>query len=410
MPDELASSPATCHEPTLEPLLERYRQAVADLAVVPGNLPVSQAVETLCLREAVERRVRSDELPLDFDSFSRLVQADAALRRLAPRLAALEELPTWRKAFAPAEEAWWWFPDQGGAGHWKSLSLLFGCLSVTFVIEIISRFGTGNIDLFGGAFVVLTTVLTALSAGGVLSKTLEASSRAGLSAWGVPVHRHPAVLTCIAAATLLIALVTWLSLPRISIFYNNRGAAALKLDHPADAEAYLRRALRLDPNNVQAHYNLGEFHERLERRKEAIEEYGLAAAGGLDLAANNLGRLLILDGRPAEAVQVLLPLEQRTRGESIEPSARYRILKNLGWARLAQGRPTEALDSLKAAVGLLPQSAPAHCLLGRAFARLGDRERAAQFWTGCLTFARELDPDEDRWIGEADQFFEENTL
>ncbi len=382
---------------------ERYSDAVATLNEVNGPLPAALVLACLRLRDAVGLWLEGDTPP---DAVERIAGADRALRALEPRLKVLPEINAWREVLAPAADAWWWFPEQHQDGMWNVFSLFFSAVTVTLVLEIAGRFGPGDLDLLGGVLVVLPTLLAALSAGGALSRTVGARLDAWLGMF-VPGHCRRAASAGLAAVVCVLAVSAWLALPWFSGLYNDRGVAALESKRLAVAEVHLRRALRLDPGNARAHYNLGDLYERLEQRQEAIREYQVAVAAGLDVAANNLGRLLVLTGKPDAAVRVLLPVERTTRGGAAEASTRYRILKNLGWARVAQGRSAEAAAHLEAARDLNPEAAAAHCLLGRTYAQLGEASQAEEAWKACLARVRELDPDEDRWIGEADAFFQE---
>jgi uncharacterized protein HemY len=87
-----------------------------------------------------------------------------------------------------------------------------------------------------------------------------------------------------------------------------------------------------------------------------------------------------------------------------EEHTRYNVLKNLGWARVGQQRFHEARSSLDQAMALRPDAAPAHCLLGKAYAGLGQRPEAEAAWQRCIGLAHAQDPDEDRWIREGQAY------
>jgi tetratricopeptide (TPR) repeat protein len=80
---------------------------------------------------------------------------------------------------------------------------------------------------------------------------------------------------------------------------------------------------------------------------------------------------------------------------------KYALHKNLGWARLGQGRYAEAKAELMAAIDLDKEQAPAYGLLAQALEALGEKEDALVAWENCLRYASSYRPDEDTWIGLA---------
>ena len=95
----------------------------------------------------------------------------------------------------------------------------------------------------------------------------------------------------------------------------------------------------------------------------------LARNPAAGLAHNNLGTLLLEEGRPAEAeahFRQALALQPRAADVS----------SNLGGALLAQGRFAEAIPPLQQAIKLQPDSAQAHNNLGSALIRQGRMDEA----------------------------------
>jgi Flp pilus assembly protein TadD len=150
---------------------------------------------------------------------------------------------------------------------------------------------------------------------------------------------------------------------------------------------------------LQAHYNLGVLYEDLQQIDKARTEYLAAVQGGLDAAHNNLARLNILGENYSAAVPLLKKGLLLTKDDEV----RYDLHKNLGWARLGQARYDEAIVELQAAIALLPDKAPAHCLLAQVLENRGDQAGAQVEWELCLKLADPLRPDEDTWIGMARQ-------
>ncbi len=97
-------------------------------------------------------------------------------------------------------------------------------------------------------------------------------------------------------------------------------------------------------------------------------------------AAANLGRLLHLQGRISEAVQVYRSVE--------DPDAD--VLYNLGVALEDLGNAGEAIAAYAAAIALEPDNADAHHNIARLYQEAGDGRRALRHWNACrrLTQAR----------------------
>jgi type IV pilus assembly protein PilF len=128
----------------------------------------------------------------------------------------------------------------------------------------------------------------------------------------------------------------------------------------ADAEDYVRRALKSDPN----------FRE----------------------AKNTLGQVLILEKRFAEAIDVLAPL---TKDPSFESS--YLAWGNLGWAQTLSGQTDQGIESLKNSI-TEPRFCVGHYRLGVAYQMKGDLADAELSFTSAVTVdAPECKGLQDAW-------------
>jgi uncharacterized protein HemY len=85
---------------------------------------------------------------------------------------------------------------------------------------------------------------------------------------------------------------------------------------------------------------------------------------------------------------------------------KYALLKNLGWARLGQKRYGEANVHLQSAIALGGKSATAHCLLAQVLEAQSDLKGAQRQWETCRQSADVQNPDEDVWMGMAQQRLE----
>jgi Tfp pilus assembly protein PilF len=115
----------------------------------------------------------------------------------------------------------------------------------------------------------------------------------------------------------------------------------------ADAEGYVRRALKVDEN----------FRE----------------------ARNALGQVLILEQKYAEAIAVLEPL---TKDPAFESS--FLAWGNLGWAQVLSGRVNAGIESLRNSI-TEPRFCVGHYRLGVALERQGDLEGAEKSFTDALS-------------------------
>ncbi|NEO03911.1 MAG: hypothetical protein F6K50_54130 [Moorea sp. SIO3I7] len=89
----------------------------------------------------------------------------------------------------------------------------------------------------------------------------------------------------------------------------------------------------------------------------------------------------------------------------------YSLLKNLGWARLKQGRYADAETYLRDAIELdkileeefKQTPAAAHCLLAQVIENKPEKDpdNALAEWKICLRYTDIRNPDEDIWVGMA---------
>lgn len=181
--------------------------------------------------------------------------------------------------------------------------------------------------------------------------------------------------------------------------HNDSGVANYLTNRLPLAVSDFTKALELDPNFAETHYNLGSVYEDLRDFDCARSEYRLAMLGGLAVAYNNQARLYILEKDYTAAVDLLLKGLKLAEHDA----ERYALHKNLGWARLGQERYPEAKAELMTAIDLNGEQASAYGLLAQALEGLEERENALVAWENCLRYASSYRPDEDTWIDLARQ-------
>lgn len=162
------------------------------------------------------------------------------------------------------------------------------------------------------------------------------------------------------------------------------GSALLELNRAREAAAALSEALRLAPNDPQAHNNLGNALAELGQTEEAVAHYG--AALRLDPrypdARLNLGITLAGLGRDGEAEQAL----RAVLGDAPSWVAVHRELASL---LIRTGRGEEALALLRGLVDHHGESAEAAHALAQALSQCGRHEDALAWCERCAA----LSPD-----------------
>jgi Tfp pilus assembly protein PilF len=374
------------------------------------------ALSSLLARDAVEQNLSDVIGQGGVAAAEHLVGLDARLQNLAPKLAVLHRaINGWRGSLTIPTEAWWWslheeLPTEVTRTEriMTLLTIPLFFISTAFGIDLANRFGIDGGQLIATLY---TTLLGSISIGSLFSADFRKRLALLLSATGVRRKNLRLTLLLLIVTGLLAVWGLWFWRPAISRYYNNKGTEALggaerQKPQLAAARRYLERAVRLDPLNALAHYNLASVYEELFEEEKAAAEYQIAFAAGIDLAYNNLGRMWVLRGEYSKAASLLSKAlnRQEQTAKPIEQDTHYNLLKNLGWARVGQGRFSEARHLLEEAGQIGPNHASAHCLLGRILVNEGDSAKAASQWRKCLAWADPTNPDEDVWIGEAQSF------
>jgi len=349
-----------------------------------------------------------------------IVQTDERLRELDLRAYKFrKDLVEWRRSLRPSQDAWWWFLDRilPGPIKWAERAVLylsfgFSVLSLGVAIELARRYGGDGIGL-GSLLPIAVTLLGSISLGGIVSPSFRDRLTALLEGAGCGLRWRPLAYLAILIPVILIGGL-WFARSRISAYYNHQGVSELAgrrspRTQLSQARSYLERAVRFDPRNSVAHYNLGRVYEDLLQDDRAATEYQIAFDAGLDLAGNNLGHLYLLRAEYDRAAFVLqqFGMFSAPAANNGDPDLRYTGLKNLAWARWGQKRYGEARVLLEEAIRMSPDRAEAHCLLAKTLGAQHD-EGAVGEWRRCLglTWQSLRNPTQDIWLGEARAFLD----
>jgi serine/threonine-protein kinase len=143
------------------------------------------------------------------------------------------------------------------------------------------------------------------------------------------------------------------------------GRALKDAGDPTGAEAVLRQAQRLHPDDVWINYDLARALEKLARRDEAIRYYTAARSLRRE-TAHELAHLLEAKGEQAEGVAILEDLRRQRPDSGRHLGCLGRALKGQGRSDEAKAVLTAAEAANQAAVRLRPDDASAHFSLGFA--------------------------------------------
>ncbi|NES46181.1 tetratricopeptide repeat protein, partial [Moorena sp. SIO2C4] len=380
----------------LESTLNRYEAALTALEKTDNNPSPEAILRVLIARNIVQEKF-ADIAHISKDKLIKLIELDSRLKKQAGLITQTVQLTNWRTSFHPPQDYWWWFLQ--APTHrldrfdwlWNALTVTSLTASVSLVVDISSRFLSTSPGFIGSFAVISQSALTLLTAGGVLTKAGRTGVEEILSGLGIKKYLWQEVKLGLSVV-LLVSLIGFRgSLPLISDCFNKWGFD--KYDNKGDwssAQSNYERALSLNPDNAEAHYNLGRLYEDLQELDKARTQYRLAVEGGLDAAYNELVRLYIQDKNYSQAVSLLL------KGLDTVPEAetgtQYALLKNLGWARLKQERYAEAETYLRDAIELdktfTRTPAAAHCLLAQVIENKPEKDpdNALAEWKICLRY------------------------
>ncbi|NEO22481.1 MULTISPECIES: tetratricopeptide repeat protein [unclassified Moorena] len=408
--------------------LKHYEAALTAVEKT-DNKPSAEAILRVLIARNIVHEKFADIAHISKDKLIKLIELDSRLKKQAGLITQTVQLADLRIIFHPPKDYWWWFleapthPRDHLDWFWNAGTVALLTASVSLVVDISSRFLSTSPGFLGSFAVISQSALTLLTAGGILTK----AGRTGIEdiqlRLGIKKYLWQEVKLGLSGVLLISLIGFRASLPLISDYVNEKGVKNYDDGDWSSAQSNYERALSLNPDNADAHYNLGRIYEDLQDFKKARTQYRLAAQGGLDAAYNELGRLYIQDKKYSQAVSLLLTgLENmqeediqnkllKTEDIKIQNDTQYALLKNLGWARLKQGRYADAETYLRDAIELdkileeefKQTPAAAHCLLAQVIENKPEKDpdNALAEWKICLRYTDIRNPDEDIWVGMA---------
>jgi Flp pilus assembly protein TadD len=176
-------------------------------------------------------------------------------------------------------------------------------------------------------------------------------------------------------------------LTAIAMFHSNRGAEALRVGNVRDSFEWLRTAVTIDPELVNAWVNLGVTLRRGGQLEAAEQAYKRAIEidPRVYSAYNNLASVLRLQGRKTEAEAFEAQLEK-------SPNRNPFTYLALGDISLRNGRLAEAERFYRRAINLRCEEADCYAALGQLAVANGNLKTARKM----LSKAEKLDPNNER--------------
>ncbi|MBO3462124.1 tetratricopeptide repeat protein [Aetokthonos hydrillicola Thurmond2011] len=400
--------------------IEHYEAAIKRLKEAGSSINAETILRVLNARDAVQAALKQQTF-IPASNLIKLIELDGAFRDSAKVITkaindkTAEQLAYWRESVQPNAEAWWWRLD-AVAPHpwdvwdwlWKALTIAGWTANISLLVNIATRFLGGGVGLIGAAAVVLPSILALLQVSSELTKTGQEGLKKLLDN-RIPQQYHQEVKLAYTLLMSGVLAVFWLSLPAISNIYNHNGLKNYDNKSLGKAEQDYQRAISLNADNTEAHYNLGNLYEDWQNWEKAKKEYQIAVAGELPEAYNNLARLYIREKKYPQAAFLLTKgLELTNTPDFKKLEVRYSLFKNLGWARLEQGRYEEAQRNLQAAIGItnnpeaivqkhIDNLGAAHCLLAQVLQKQ-KQPTALSHWQKCSDLGSSRNPDEDTWL------------
>jgi tetratricopeptide (TPR) repeat protein len=156
-----------------------------------------------------------------------------------------------------------------------------------------------------------------------------------------------------------------------SAIYGTLGQALSSKGLMEKAIECYKRAIRINPENAEAHYNLGNIYLALKRPEEAEDEYekAIKARPNFANAYSNLGVAFVQRGK------IYLALDRFLLAAELDPNnAEARL--NLTTALAGKGSIDEAIAHYRKVVTLFPRNTNAGCWLAALLLQKGQPEQA----------------------------------
>jgi len=286
----------------LDRAVDRYEKAIAAIEMAAKDLSVELVLDVLTARNAVQAALEDKSQPNPGRLIRAVKELDARLKTQTNYINQVTKLAEWQAILNPPQKEWWWLLDPITPKPWRDrfdwlwrfFSLILLTASLAFVADISTRVLSGGPDLAGVFGVIAPTVLTLLAGQGALTQNGREGIEYVLTSFKVDKSLWDEFI-CLAAGLLLGSLILfWFSMPLIADkHYIKLGDKAYEAGLFIPAEKNYNRALKLNPENTEVYYKLGELYQELPDYNKAIENYEIAWKGNHLKAADEISSLYL---------------------------------------------------------------------------------------------------------------------
>lgn len=382
-------------EDALAEALADYEAALCDLPQgEAGQVAAEGPILTLLTARDQVAHTLAHAGTVSPSQLQRLIALDKELQECRDLIAQLD-LAAWRQSVQPPADRWWWRLDETRARGeekrdfpWMLLAAALMIITLIPAVDIIWRMWGGDLDPL---FVISTCITVVLTSSPLMQAGREVAGWL-MDKVHLPTRYRGETMLGTAILSLMVVLLLRSALPAVAITYNNRGYTLLQAGDLTRAQQAFARAIHINPDYAVGYHNLAEAYVEIGDYDQAHSLYtqALATDPNLDVAYNGLGYVLLLQGKPEQAIPILYTGLKVAQDNVV----RIALWTNLGRAYLAAMRDREAEAALQQALALNREEAVAHCTLALTTQALRRPENEIILhWENCLRYA---DPDTPR--------------